>query len=125
MRSGLWSRRLSRWRTRKSLPTDQAALRAASATARDVSPGLRPGGAPWRRGRCASWRRGAPAGPPPPPPPPPPRHPDRRRGRRREGARHFAAQVTRIRLEWMPKVVTAAAKSAEVAGGGDAEGKGG
>ena len=44
MRSGLWSRRLSRWRTRKSLPTDQAALRAASATARDVSPGFRPGG---------------------------------------------------------------------------------
>ena len=43
MRSGLWSRRLSRWRTRKSLPTDQAALRAASATARDVSPGFRPG----------------------------------------------------------------------------------
>src|SRR6202044_2580442 len=43
MRSGLWSRRLSRWRTRKSLPTDQAALRAASATARDVSLGLRPG----------------------------------------------------------------------------------
>ena len=43
MRSGLWSRRLSRWRTRKSLPTDQAALRAASATARDVSSGFRPG----------------------------------------------------------------------------------
>lgn len=43
MRCGLWSRRLSRWRTRKSLPTDQAALRAASATARDVSPGFRPG----------------------------------------------------------------------------------
>jgi hypothetical protein len=44
MRSGLWSRRLSRWRTRKSLPTDQAAVRAASATARDVARGLRPGG---------------------------------------------------------------------------------
>jgi hypothetical protein len=28
----------------------------------------------------------------------------------REEARHFAAQVTTIRLEWMPKVVTAAAK---------------
>jgi hypothetical protein len=36
MRSGLWSRRLSRWRTRKSLPTDQAALRAAPVTARGV-----------------------------------------------------------------------------------------
>jgi len=44
MRSGLWPRRLPRWRTRKSLPTDQAALRAASATARDVSRGSRPGG---------------------------------------------------------------------------------
>ena len=44
MRCGLWPRRLSRWRTRKSLPTDGAALRAASATARDVSPGFRPGG---------------------------------------------------------------------------------
>jgi hypothetical protein len=43
MRSGLWPRRLSRWRTRKSLPTDGAALRAASATARDVSRGFRPG----------------------------------------------------------------------------------
>ena len=37
MRGGLWPRRLSRWRTRKSLPTDGAAFRAASATARDVS----------------------------------------------------------------------------------------
>jgi hypothetical protein len=37
MRSGLWPRRLSRWRTRKSLPTDGAGLRATSATARDVS----------------------------------------------------------------------------------------
>jgi hypothetical protein len=43
MRSGLWPRRLSRWRTRKSLPTDGAAFRAASATARDVSRGFRPG----------------------------------------------------------------------------------
>jgi len=43
MRSGLWPRRLSRWRTRKSLPTDGAAFRAASATARDVSLGFRPG----------------------------------------------------------------------------------
>jgi hypothetical protein len=40
----------------------------------------------------------------------------------REEAHHFAAQVTRIRLEWMPKVVTAAAKSAEVAGATNAKG---
>jgi hypothetical protein len=52
MRCGLWSRRLSRWRTRKSLPTDQAALRAASVTARDVSPGFRPG-------KCAVAARAA------------------------------------------------------------------
>jgi hypothetical protein len=68
MRSGLWPRRLSRWRTRKSLPTDGAAFRAASATARDVSLGLRPGGrvaAALRGG--AWWRRASPSGRRPPP----------------------------------------------------------
>ncbi|MFZ0757242.1 MAG: hypothetical protein WAN00_26045, partial [Trebonia sp.] len=58
MRCGLWSRRLSRWRTRKSLPTDQAALRAASATARDVSPGFRLG----KRGVAARAARVVAAG---------------------------------------------------------------
>ncbi|HZZ55322.1 MAG TPA: hypothetical protein VFE26_13680, partial [Trebonia sp.] len=49
MRSGRWRRRLSRWRTRKSLPTDGAAFRAASATARDVSRAFVLASAPWRR----------------------------------------------------------------------------
>lgn len=101
MRCGLWSRRLSRWRTRKSLPTDQAALRAASATARDVSRGRGLAGRAGER-RCQAT-------------PPSPRRAGRP-SRCPRRAHHLAAQVTGIRLEWMPKVVTAAAKSAEVAG---------
>jgi hypothetical protein len=113
MRSGLWPRRLSRWRTRKSLPTAGAAFRAASATARDVSRGFHPGGRVVAARRGGGRRRQATG-----------RRRDEQTGHHgvREEAHHFAAQVTRIRLEWMPKEVAAAAKSAEVAGATNAKG---